>query len=148
MAGYDVLFLNSEQYEGAVADIVAAFSVFADKTGFPFYPPERDGDFAALVTRDDQPIALASFTGRYPVVPMFHEKCVHIQSALSLGNLDKSDVDFITCLYDSVQDLIFGERCSIVFTTTRAGWLKRAKAFGFHYTGMLRPEGLFCFERR
>lgn len=148
MAAYDVEFYTPEQYEEAVTELGAAFSAFGAKVGLPFYPPRIEGEFASLVTKDGEPIALASFSGRHPVLPMFHEKCVHIQSALSLEKLNHSDVDFICCMYDSVQDLIFGERCSIVFTTTRRGWLKRAKVFGFHYTGMLRPEGLFCFERR
>lgn len=147
MAGYDLDIYQPSDFAEAVSDLGAAFSRYTDKLHVPFFNPRTEGSFACRVTFDGEFIALASFTLQTVVKPYFNENSVQLESAFSHKRLSSEDVRFINGMYDSIQDLLFSQRCSIVFTTNRPGWLKRAKAYGFHYIGTHPATGHFCYER-
>lgn len=124
----------------------AAF-LFAQKLGVPFRLPEEDGDFLIEVCRDGNPFLYLSFQGIPCALPRFNKVAINGTSALGMETMDEDEQKYVNELLDRIQDLQNGERCSIVFSSTRRGWLKWAKTYGFYYTGRHRETSMFCFER-
>lgn len=133
--------------DAALPVVGRAASLFADKLGMEFHLPERDGDFLLEVVRDEKPFLYLSFEGVPCALPRFNAKAINGTSALSLGVMDEDERKYVNDLLDRIQDLQNGERCSIVLSSTRRGWLKWGRNYGFYYIGRHRDTSMFCFER-
>lgn len=133
--------------DAALPDLGRACSFFAAKTGVPFRMPEVDGDFLCVLFRDEEPFLFLSFEPVPCVLPVFNKTAINGTSAFSVETIDEDGQLFVNKVLDEIQDLQNGERCSIVLSSTRRGWLKWSKTYGFYYIGRHQKTAMFCFER-
>lgn len=145
MAVFDSRVFQSE--DAALSVVGRAASLFAQKLGVPFYIPSAPGDFLIEACRDGVPFLYLSFQGVPCALPKFNALAINGTSALGMETMDEDEQKYVNELLDRIQDLQNGERCSIVFSSTRRGWLKWAKTYGFYYIGRHRDTSMFCFER-
>lgn len=131
----------------ALASFGGVFLSFFEKLGVPFRVPSAAGDFLVVVYEDALPILFMSFEPLPCARPVFNLKAINGTSAFSTGILSDSAQQYVSEVLDEIQSLQKGERCSIVLSSTRRGWLKWSKTYGFYYIGRHQDTAMFCFER-
>ena len=145
MAVFERAFYLSS--DSALPDIGRAAFLFAQKTGIEFRLPQAKGDFLCVLFRDGEPFLFLSFEPIPCALPVFNKKAINGTSAMAVGVIDESGQEYVNKVLDEIQDLQKGERCSIVLSSTRRGWLKWGQTYGFYYIGRHRETTMFCFER-
>lgn len=130
-----------------LASLGEVFLSFFDKLGVPFHVPVAAGDFLVVLYEDGLPILFLSFEAAPCVLPVFNRKAINGTSAFSTEILSDSAQQYVSEVLDEIQSLQKGERCSIVLSSTRRGWLKWSKTYGFYYIGRHKDTAMFCFER-
>lgn len=145
MAAYNCLtYLPSDE---ALPVVGRAASLFAEKLGVPFRFPQSEGDFLLVFFRDGEPMLVLSFEPMPCVNPIFNPIAINGTSAFAMLRMDESDHEFVNKTLDRIQSLQNGLRCSIVLSSTRRGWLKWGRTYGFYYIGRHSETDMFCFER-
>lgn len=131
----------------ALPSLARVSSLFAEKTGVSFRLPSCAGDFLVVLFCDGIPFLYLSFEPIPCVCPLFNKKAVNGTSAFADCFMTESHQSFVAEVLDEIQDLQKDERCSIVLSSTRRGWLKWSKTYGFYYIGRHPETAMFCFER-
>lgn len=145
MAAYNYrTYLPSDE---ALPVVGRAASLFAEKVGVPFRFPANQGDFMLVLFRDEEPMLVLSFEPLSCVNPIFNPIAINGTSAFAMIQMDESDHEFVNETLDRIQSLQNGRRCSIVLSSTRRGWLKWSRTYGFYYIGRHSETDMFCFER-
>lgn len=137
-------FLPNDPALASIGEVAVSFS---EKVGLPFRIPSESGDFLVVIYQDERPVLFLSFEPIPCVTPLFNQKAVNGTSAFATELLDEEAQQYVGKVLDEIQSLQKQERCSIVLSSTRRGWLKWSKTYGFYYIGRHRDTAMFCFER-